>query len=107
MPWLSCPFRPSFHRTKETLARWPVTACGDKPDLLWNNPELDRLYAPLETKFELDHRARAIERRLDVIGYAADVLLNLVVDKRSYRLEIAVAFLIAIEIVMSFIGPSH
>lgn len=80
---------------------------GDKPDLLWDHPELDRLYARLETEFELDDRARAIERKLDVIGDAADVLLNLVVDKRSYRLEIAVVFLIAFEIVMSFIGLGH
>lgn len=77
---------------------------GDKPDLLWDHPELDRLYSRLETEFELGDRARAIERKLEVIGDAADVLLNLVLDKRSYRLEIAVVLLIALEIVTGFIG---
>jgi uncharacterized Rmd1/YagE family protein len=76
---------------------------GEKPDLLWDHPELDRLYGRLETEFELGDRVRAIERKLEVIGDAADVLLNLVLDKRSYRLEIAVVLLIAFEILIGFI----
>lgn len=77
---------------------------GEKPDLLWDHPELDRLYTRLEAEFELGDRARSIERKLEVIGDAADVLLNLVLDKRSYRLEIAVVLLIAFEVVVSLIG---
>jgi len=77
---------------------------GEKPDLLWDHPELDRLYTRLEAEFELGDRARAVERKLAVIGDAADVLLNLVLDKRSYRLEIAIVILIAFEIVVNFIG---
>lgn len=77
---------------------------GEKPDLLWDHPELDRLYGRLEAEFELGDRARAIERKLEVIGDAADVLLNLVLDKRSFRLEIAVIALIAFEIVVSLVG---
>ncbi|WP_019830892.1 RMD1 family protein [Sphingomonas sp. PR090111-T3T-6A] len=74
---------------------------GEKPDLLWDHPELDRLYGRLEAEFELGDRARAIERKLEVIGDAADVLLDLVQDKRSYRLEIAVILLIAFEVVLN------
>lgn len=74
---------------------------GEKPDMLWDHPELDRLYARLEAEFELNDRARAIERKLEVIGDAADVLLNLVQDKRSHRLELAVIALIAFEIVLN------
>ncbi|GAA0316516.1 hypothetical protein GCM10009087_28680 [Sphingomonas oligophenolica] len=77
---------------------------GEKPDLLWDHPELDRLYGRLEAEFELGDRARAIERKAEVIGDTADVLLNLVLDKRSYRLEISVVLLIAFEIVVSLIG---
>ncbi|WP_084250224.1 RMD1 family protein [Sphingomonas mali] len=77
---------------------------GEKPDLLWDHPELDRLYTRLEAEFELGDRARSIERKLEVIGDAADVLLNLVLDKRSYRLEIAVVLLIAFEIVVSLVA---
>jgi required for meiotic nuclear division protein 1 len=75
---------------------------GEKPDLLWDHPELDRLYGRLEAEFELGDRARAIERKLEVIGDAADVLLDLVQDKRSYRLEVAVILLIAFEVLLNF-----
>jgi uncharacterized Rmd1/YagE family protein len=74
---------------------------GEKPDLLWDHPELDRLYGRLEAEFELGDRARAIERKLEVIGDAADVLLELVQDKRSLRLELAVILLIAFEVFLN------
>lgn len=80
---------------------------GEKPDLLWDHPELDRLYARLEAEFELGDRARTIERKLEVIGDAANVLLNLVLDKRSYRLEMAIVLLIAFEIVVSLVTIAH
>jgi uncharacterized Rmd1/YagE family protein len=80
---------------------------GEKPDLLWDHPELDRLYGRLEAEFELGDRSRSIERKLEVIGDAANILLNLVMDKRSHRLEIAVVLLIAFEIVVSFIAIAH
>lgn len=74
---------------------------SEKPDLLWDHPELDRLYGRLEAEFELGDRARAIERKLEVIGDAADVLLELVQDKRSLRLELAVVILIAFEVILN------
>lgn len=74
---------------------------SEKPDMLWDHPELDRLYGRLEIEYELGDRARVIERKLEVIGEAADVLLNLIQDKRSVRLELAVIGLIALEIVLT------
>jgi uncharacterized Rmd1/YagE family protein len=74
---------------------------GEKPDLLWDHPELERLYARLEDEFELDERARAIDRKLDTLGDAADILLNLLQDKRSTRLELAIIALIMFEIALT------
>lgn len=74
---------------------------GEKPDLLWDHPDLERLYARLETEFELDERALIIDRKLDAIGDAADVLLDLVQEKRSVRLELAIIALIAFEIALT------
>ncbi len=73
----------------------------EKPDVLWDHPELDRLYGRLEAEYELGDRARAIEHKLDVIGDAADVLLNVVQDLRSVRLEVAIILLILGEIVLT------
>jgi uncharacterized Rmd1/YagE family protein len=36
------------------------------------------------------------------VGDSADVLLDLVQDKRSYRLELAVILLIAFEVLLNF-----
>lgn len=74
---------------------------GEKPDLLWDHPELERLYARLEDEFELDERARAIDRKLDALGDAADILLNLIQDRRSTRLELAIIALIMFEIALT------
>lgn len=74
---------------------------SEKPDVLWDHPELDRLYGRLEAEYELGDRARTIQRKLEVIGEAADVLLDLVQDKRSVRLELAVIALIAFEICLT------
>ncbi|HEY1125342.1 MAG TPA: RMD1 family protein [Sphingobium sp.] len=74
---------------------------GEKPDLLWDHPELERLYARLEDEFELDERARAIDRKLDALGDSADILLNLVQERRSTRLELAIIALIMFEIALT------
>jgi len=74
---------------------------AEKPEVLWEHPELDRLYARLEAEFELTERARTIERKLDVIGETASTLLDLVQERRSVRLELAVIALIAFEIILT------
>jgi uncharacterized Rmd1/YagE family protein len=74
---------------------------AEKPEILWEHPELDRLYARLEAEFELTERARIVERKLDVIGETASTLLELVQERRSVRLELAVIALIAFEILLT------
>lgn len=74
---------------------------GEKPDLLWDHPELDRLYGRLEAEYELDERAKVIGAKLEVIGDTADALLNLVQDKRAVRLELAIIALIAFEVALT------
>jgi uncharacterized Rmd1/YagE family protein len=39
-------------------------AIEDKPDVLWDRPELERLYARLADEYELSERSRAIDRKL-------------------------------------------
>lgn len=74
---------------------------GEKPDLLWDHPELDRLYAKLDTEYELDERAQVIGSKLEVIGDTADSLLDLVQDKRMVRIELAIVLLIAFEVALT------
>jgi uncharacterized Rmd1/YagE family protein len=77
-----------------------ITAIDDKPDVLWDRPDLERLYARLEDEYELGARADALRQKLEVIGETATALTDLIDTARSYRLEIAVLILVGIEVVI-------
>lgn len=77
-------------------------AAGEKPDVLWDRPDLERLYARLEDEYELSERVETLNRKLTVISDTATTLADIVDAKRSLRLEIIVIVLIAFEIVVTF-----
>jgi uncharacterized Rmd1/YagE family protein len=76
-------------------------AVGDKPDVLWDRPDLERLYARLEDEYELSERVETLNRKLAVIADTATTLADIIDTKRSLRLELIVVFLIAFEIVVT------
>ena len=77
-------------------------AVAEKPDVLWDRPDLERLYARLEDEYELSERVETLNRKLAVIADTATTLADIVDTKRSLRLEIIVVILIAFEIVITF-----
>jgi uncharacterized Rmd1/YagE family protein len=74
---------------------------AEKPDVLWDHPELGRFYARLEDEYELVERSHAMERKLTLINETAGTLINLVTDQRGLRLEWYVIVLIAVEVLLS------
>jgi uncharacterized Rmd1/YagE family protein len=76
-------------------------AVSEKPDLLWDRPDLERLYARLEDEYELIERAGILDRKLNLIGQTARLITDLMDTERSLRLEIIIVALIGIEIVLS------
>ncbi len=76
-------------------------AVGEKPDVLWDRPDLERLYARLEDEYELSERVETLNRKLAVISDTATTLADIVDTKRSLRLEIIVIILIAFEVVIA------
>lgn len=102
------PVRQAMRLVGEVLAaRHRVMAtvqADERPDVLWDNPELDRLYARLEAEHELDDRAEVLERKFVALGDFAEVLLNIIQDKRAFRLELAIIALIAFEIVLALVN---
>jgi uncharacterized Rmd1/YagE family protein len=76
-------------------------AVDDKPDVLWDRPDLERLYARLEDEYELTPRARTLSAKIDVIGETARALTDLIDAARSVRLEWTIIVLIAMEIVIT------
>ena len=77
-------------------------AVTDKPDVLWDRPNLERLYARLEDEYELKERAEALFRKLTVIADTAEVLSDILDTKRSFRLEMIIVILIAVELLVAF-----
>jgi uncharacterized Rmd1/YagE family protein len=76
-------------------------AVEEKPDVLWDRPDLERLYARLEDEYELKERARTLKNKLDVIAETARALNDMIDADRATRLEIIIVALIAAEILLT------
>lgn len=76
-------------------------AVSEKPDILWDQPQLERLYARLEDEYELKERVEALNRKLAVIAETAQVLTDIIDTRRSLRLELIVVLLILFEVLMT------
>ncbi len=74
---------------------------GEKPEVMWERPELSRLFARLEDEFELAERRLAIERKLELISKTVGTLLELQQNRRSLRVEWYIVGLIVFEIALS------
>lgn len=72
----------------------------DKPDITWENPELEHLYYDLSEDFELEDRYGIITQKLKLIFQNIEFILNVVETRRSLLLEAIIVGLIVIEIVL-------
>ncbi|MBN8992909.1 MAG: RMD1 family protein [Rhizobiales bacterium] len=86
-------------------------AIGEKPDALWERPDLERLYARLEDEYELKERLDALNRKLAVVAETADTLADIIDTRRTLRLELIIVALIAFEVVITlyqlYAGKGH
>jgi uncharacterized Rmd1/YagE family protein len=74
---------------------------GEKPEVLWDHPALERLWLRLADEYELRERERALDRKLDVISRTVETLLDLVTQSRNLRVEWYIVGLIVMELVLS------
>lgn len=70
----------------------------EKPDLLWDNPGLERFYMRLEDEYELIERHTALGQKLDLVSRTAETLLELLRHNSTLRVEWYITILIVIEI---------
>lgn len=81
----------------------------EKPEWLWDRPDLERLYVRLQEEYDLRERDRALSRKLNLISQTAETALGLVQARRSLRVEWYIVILIVIEIFLTiyqmFITP--
>jgi len=74
---------------------------AETPELLWEHPELERLYMRLADEYELRDRDRALDRKLDIVSRTVETLLGLVQTRSSLRVEWYIVLLIVAELVLS------
>ena len=74
---------------------------AEKPELTWEEPELERLYGRLGEEYELRERDVALGRKLEVISRTAQTFLDLLYNRRSLRVEWYIVILILFEIALT------
>ncbi len=78
-------------------------AVEETPEVLWDHPSLDRLYARLADEYELRERARAVTRKLGVIVETGQALTDILDVDRAMRLEAIIVILILAEILITLV----
>ena len=84
----------------QTKTVWRVEVT-DKPEILWERPDLEMLYSRLVDEYELAERHLALERKMALITRTATTALELLQNKHSLRVEWYIVILIVIEIFIS------
>ena len=74
---------------------------AEKPDLVWDDPDLDRLYVRLAAEYELRDRDTALARKLDLVAKTSELYLDLIHNRQSLRVEWYIVILILFEIALS------
>src|SRR5262245_31259397 len=77
-------------------------AIEEKPDILWDQPEFDRLFARLADEYELKERANGLSRKLSVIDETSRALTDIIDTERSVRLELTIVVLVGGEVRVAF-----
>ena len=74
---------------------------GEKPELLWERPDLEGLFIRLEDEYEIKERHASLGRKLNLISHTAQTLLQLQQSRHSLRLELYIVILIVVEILLT------
>jgi required for meiotic nuclear division protein 1 len=76
-------------------------AFAEKPDILWEHPELGRLYDRLEDEYEITERGTVLNGKMGVIVTAAETFTDMIDTARSARLELLIVALILAELIIA------
>ncbi len=72
----------------------------EKPEIIWDNPHLERLFSRLADEYEIAERYAALRHKLELIHRTAETMNGLLQDKRALNVEWYIVILIVIEILL-------
>jgi uncharacterized Rmd1/YagE family protein len=73
----------------------------DKPDLTWENEEVDKLHDKLRSNLEIAERYKALETKLSTIRDSLQTLIEFSQTRSMLFFEASIVFLIVLEIILS------
>lgn len=76
-------------------------AVAEKPELLWERPDLEGLFIRLESEFEIRERHATLGAKLDLITRTVQTLVQLQESRHMIRLELYIVILIVVEILLT------
>jgi uncharacterized Rmd1/YagE family protein len=74
-------------------------ALFDKPESTWESQELEKLYADLETEFDLQTRFSVLDKKIEFLSENSKMLMDFLAEKRNAFLELIIIILILIEVI--------
>jgi uncharacterized Rmd1/YagE family protein len=74
----------------------------DKPDLTWDDADLDKFYKNLAEYYELDDRYEVLDDKLETIFRNVEFISDYITARRTLVAEIIIIALIAVELVIFF-----
>ena len=75
----------------------------DRPEAVWDDPGMDRIYEDLRDEFDLADRYEALSVKSRGVQEALELVLDTARDRRVVLLEVAVVALITLEIVLALL----
>jgi uncharacterized Rmd1/YagE family protein len=75
----------------------------DRPDAVWDDPGLGRIYSDLRAEFDLGERYAALEAKLEALKDSLVLILDVARDRRLLLLEVAIVLLFLLEIVLGLL----
>jgi uncharacterized Rmd1/YagE family protein len=73
----------------------------DKPDAVWTDPGMDRIYDDLRAEFDLGDRYTSLAHKLTSVQDSLELILEVARDRRLVLLELTVIGLIVLEVLLS------
>ncbi len=77
----------------------------DKPEEVWESPELEDIYNRMNAEYELQDRFDVLDEKIKYLSDTSQMLMNFLAEKRSEFLETIIILLFVVDLGLWFLPP--
>lgn len=77
----------------------------DKPEEVWESPELENLYNRMNAEYELQDRFDVLNEKIKYLSDTSQMLMNFLAEKRNVFLETIIILLFVVDLALWFLPP--